>query len=136
MAKVAQIKVIEVEKQTVPELDGASALAVASLANHPGFQYLLAKLKFQRAALKDSLEKTRHKEMRDVEFLQSGANWCNWLQLELERAIGVMNAPKPRPVRPYEQDAFEQLRQNVELVGLRNHGVDNNPADVSPQGTR
>lgn len=131
MAKTV-FKVIEIEKQTVPELNGASAMAVASLATHPGFQYLMAKLKFQRAALKDALEKTRHKTLNDVEFLQSGANWCNWLQIELDKAVSIVNNPKPRVARAYELEAFEQLKGNVELVGLQR--TDNGTGEVSPQG--
>lgn len=129
----AEFKVVEVDKQSVldPAFEEANQQAVASLQHHPGFVYLLAKLAFERAALKTALEKTRHKSIVDVEFIQSGAFWSNWLQLQLESAIGKINQPKPRAPRSYEADAFEQLRQNVELVGLKR--PDNGGAEVGPQ---
>ena len=112
------IKVVELEKQPgVPELDSASAVAVASLQTHPGFQYLLAKLRFQRASLKEALVKNRHKDLKDVEFLQSGANWCGWLQEQVEHAIGVVNRPVQRPARDFELEAFERLRNQIDVIG-------------------
>lgn len=117
--KLTGIKVIEVEKSTVPELDKGGAYAVAALKGNPGFEYLLAKLRAQRALLREALVTQRHKELKDVEFLQSGANWLGWLEDQLNKAVGIVNAPKPRNARPYELEAFEQLRGNVELVGLK-----------------
>jgi hypothetical protein len=131
--KLTGIKVIEIEKSSVPaDMDRGGAYAVAALKGNPGFEYLLAKLRVQRALIREALVKNKHKEIRDVEFLQSGANWLGWLEDQLNTAVGVVNAPKPRATRAYEAEAFEQLRGNVELVGLR--GVDNGSGEVSPQG--
>ena len=118
MAKITGLKVIEVEKYAVPDLDPASAAAVATLGKHPGFQYLLAKLRFQRAALREALVKTKHKEIRDVEFLQSGANWCGWLEEQLAAAVGLVNKPASRPTREFEREAFERLLSQIDVVGV------------------
>jgi hypothetical protein len=133
VAKITGIKVVEIEKVAVPEMDKAgAAYSVASLRGNPGFEYLLAKLRVQRALLRESLVKNKHKDIRDVEFLQSGANWLGWLEDQLNTAVGIVNAPKPRIARPFEQEAFEQLRQNVELVGVRD--ADNGFVETTPQG--
>lgn len=118
----SQIKVIEVEKLVVPPMDQGGAAAVATLKNHPGFQYLLAKLAAQRAQLKDALVKTRHKSLTDVEFLQSGANWCDWLQVQLEAAVGILNQPQPRAPRDYEAEGFEEMRRRIDVVGVNLSG--------------
>jgi len=112
------VQVIEIERAgAVPELDPASAQAVASLRNHPGMQYLLAKLSAQRAALREALVKNRHADLKDVEFLQSGANWAAWFQQQIETAIGILNRPQPREAFPYEQEAFEQLQRRIDVIG-------------------
>ena len=116
--KLQGIKVIEIERLPgVPELDAASAGAVATLQNHPGFQYLLASLRHQGALLKSALAGSRHKDIRDVEFLQSGINWCGWLQSQLEKAVGITNRPTPRPAKPTELAQFEQLLNQIDVVG-------------------
>ena len=135
MATKSFPKVIEVEKRIVPELDQASAAGVASLQTHPGFQYLLAKLAFQRSLMKDSLAKNRQKDIRDVEFLQSGINWCGWLEDQLVAATGKLNAPTPRIQRAHEREAFEQLLGQIDVVGMRS-SADNRPEDERPQGER
>ena len=119
VGSTAGINIIEIEKRPVPELDASSAAAVATLQNHPGFLYLLAKLAAQRAALREALVKNRHKEIRDVEFLQSGANWCGWLEDQLSAAVALQNRPQPRVAKPYEEEAFEQLRRRIDVVGLQ-----------------
>lgn len=133
MAK-AKLSVIEVEKKHVSTLTAEQAAPfVARLRDDPGFQWLLSQLEVQRALLRKTLEEQRHKSITDVEFIQSGLNWLNWLRLQQERAVGIMNKPKERPARPYEQEAFEQLRHNVELVGLTNES-DNSLGEAPPQG--
>ena len=111
-------KIVEIEKSShLPELDSASAGAVVTLREHPGFNYLLAKLRLQRSLLQASLGTKRHKDIRDVEFLQSGIVWCGWLQEQLEKAIEISTKPAPRPAKPYELDAFEQLHRLIDVVG-------------------
>jgi hypothetical protein len=127
------IKVVEIEKKNVLKLDEKSvAPFVARLKDDPGFQFLVAKLEAQRAALRSALETNRHKTKEDFEFLQSGINWCGWLQSQVETAVGILNQPAPRPARAYEMEAFEQLRHNVELVGLQTNAT--SVGDVTPQG--
>jgi hypothetical protein len=130
-AKKAEFLVLEIEKTALPPLDSASAASVVSLQSHPGFQYLLAKLRVQRAALKHALETQRQKELKDFEFLQSGANWCNWLQVQLDEAVKLTQQPKPRNATAYEREAFEQLRSQLDVVGVGSRAT--TPGEVGPQ---
>ena len=119
MAKTKlDVKVVEIEKiHGVPELDASSASAVATLRDHPGFQYLVTSLRHQAALLKTALAKNRHKDIRDVEFLQSGINWCGWLEEQISKAVGLQNRPAPRPARASELDEFERLLNQIDVVG-------------------
>lgn len=134
--KVSGVKIVEIEKQLgVPELDTSSAASVASLRDHPGMQYLLAKMRLQAQLLKGTLATTRHKDLKDVEFLQSGVAWLNWLQQQLDKALQIVNQPKPRAARPYELNAFEELSSQIDWVGAskRPNGRGDNTEPTGPQ---
>lgn len=134
--KVQAIKIVEIEKQLgVPELNEASAASVASLRDHPGMQYLLAKFRLQAAALKTVLTTQRQKDLNDVEFLQSGIAWCSWLQQQLDKALQIQNQPKPRPARPQELETFEELSSRIDWVGAskRPNGRGDNTETNAPQ---
>jgi hypothetical protein len=133
--KVSQFHIVEIERGQVPVLDVAAAAAVSTLEHHPGFQWLLAKLAAERFALKDALEKTRHKSKEDFEFLQSGANWCNWLKTQLEQALAVKNRPVERQATSFEQQAFEQILGQIDVVGRSSQVTTPENAGL-PQGER
>jgi hypothetical protein len=120
------IQIVEIEKSYVlPELDSNSAGSVASLQGHPGWQYLMARLRNQSALLTAALTKTRHKDIKDVEFLQSGINWCHWLDDQCTKATGMIARTQPaREMRPAELENFERLRSQIDVVGVSNT-VDN-----------
>lgn len=78
------IKIIEIEK-TPTVVDDPEA--VKALANHPGWVVLMQRLKNQRALLKARLEVDSHKDLRAVDFLQSGLKWLGYLQEEVDKAV-------------------------------------------------
>lgn len=134
--KFKELKIVEVERQLgIPDLDATSAPAVATLREHPGFQYLLAKLRLQASLLRTTLANTKHKDLNEVEFLQSGIAWCNWLQQQLEKSIGLVNRPVPRAVRPSEIEAFEALQSQIQWIGAANrpNGLGDNTKLTAPQ---
>lgn len=113
------IKIVEVEKGFVlPPLDKSSAGSVASLIGHPGWQYLMASLKNQGALLTAALIKNRHKTKEDFEFLQSGINWCHWLEEQCAKATGMLQRPEPREMQPLERENFERLRSQIDVIGI------------------
>lgn len=106
--------VVEVEKkplQDTPE----SVAAVKSLEDHAGFRYLLNKLKFQAARLSSELLTKRHSDMREVEFLQSGLQWCGWLQQQLD--LTNEKYRQMRPATPQEEMHFHDIESTIELIG-------------------
>ena len=116
------VRIVEIEKPFVlPPMDSGAAAAVASLAGHPGFQYLNAMLKNQGALLKAALYKTKHKDIREVDFLQSGCNWCDWLETQVAKATEMTSQrTEPREMRPSEIANFERLRSQIDVIGAPN----------------
>jgi hypothetical protein len=108
-------KVIEVEKaQRVPPMDADIARSIQTLQSHPGFLYILAKLKFQREVLKTQVATTRQASMEDVIMLQSGVAWSGWLQTQLDQAIGFKSTSAP--ATPAEITLFEEAQRNLEVL--------------------
>jgi len=110
--------VVEVEKpRPSAQLDPELATSVASLQHHPGFQWILNKLSLQRAMLATTLQQQRQETMADVEFLKSGIAWTGWLedQLRLATSFGKRQSV-PQEALDYEQQAFEQVARNLDIV--------------------
>lgn len=110
--------VIEVEKpRTQPTVEGPELRELLrSLQGHPGFRFLTDRLRTQRFALEGRLKATRFTSTTDVEFVQSGIFWTNWVEMELARL--VMTPPKPDlPATDQEVEAFHQINDLLERVG-------------------
>lgn len=109
--------VVEVEKHPDPKLDAELVESVRALAWHPGFRYLREKLAFQRQALIARLAQSKHASLSDAEFIQSGIAWTSWLEAQLDRATKVP-VNRGTPTTPEETDLIEQVRANIERVGV------------------
>lgn len=113
-----KLLIVEVEKpREIPDLNDESRDAVLSLQHHPGFQYLLARLKVQRHALQARLQKDRHSTMKDVEFLQSGVFWTDWLQAQISREVFKTSGPRTADPVPSEQELIERVLGQLDIVG-------------------
>ena len=114
------VQVVEIEKPfVVPQMDAGAAAAVASLNGHPGWQWLIHQLRYQSALLTAALIKTRHKSKEDFEFLQSGINWCGWLEEQMSKATGMLQRKdEPREMRPLERESFEKLLSQIDVIGV------------------
>jgi hypothetical protein len=110
-------QIVEVDKPR-PNIgwDKESRETVMTLAAHPGFICLLQKLSTQAALLKAKLVNDRHKEIKDVEFIQSGIFWCNWLQSQLTAATQRVKA-EPQAAMDEEAKAFKELNATLIRVG-------------------
>lgn len=108
---------VEVEKVR-PQLSAEKDIkeAVQTLAAHPGFQHLLAKLKLQRNYYQALLVNERHAKIEDVQFLQAAVYWSGWLESMLTQAVHKTPRPTSEP-SPNEVAAFEQAMTALELVG-------------------
>jgi hypothetical protein len=112
-----KILVVEVEPgRRIPDLDEDSRQAVVSLAHHPGFRYLMAKLKFERAVLQSKLVKERHSDIADVAYLQGGVHWLGWLEDFVRKETqSVLN--RHQDASHAEELAFKEAMAAYEEVG-------------------
>lgn len=113
-----RILIVEVDKpREVALLDPEMAKSVASLREHPGFLYLLAKLRYQRAMLRAHLERTRQEKLSDVDFIKSGINWCGWLEEQLSKAAKIEIERPQLPPLAAEEAAFQEVSRMLEVIG-------------------
>jgi hypothetical protein len=82
--------------------------AVASLEGNPGFQYLLAKFKIQRALLERTLRTQPPTDLVAICNLQQGIFWCGWLEDQLTQS-------KSRLERNSQQTTAEELKLFKEI---------------------
>lgn len=109
-------KIIEVERpRVIPPQEAEVSKSIATLQGHPGFQYLVEKLRIQRAQLRSALCNQRQESLTNVEFLQSGIAWTGWLEEQLQRAV---NFQEPKPLEPErtEKEAFEEIQRFIEVL--------------------
>ena len=113
-----EYRIVEVEKftQRFPEETRDQQESVQTLAAHPGFVFLLAKLHHQRAALESQLKHSHHNDIRAVEFIQSGIFWSSWLENQLSKATTGIG-PGPQPASPEEDRLYREAQALTELVG-------------------
>jgi hypothetical protein len=111
-----KFQLVEVERpRQIPPQEAEVSKSIATLQGHPGFQYLVEKLRLQRAQLKTALCNQRQENLKDVEFLQSGIAWTGWLEEQLMRAVNHQE-PKPQEPAQTEQEAFEEIQRFIEVL--------------------
>jgi hypothetical protein len=111
-------KVIEVEKPNPAlELDPETPRAIASLAGNPGFQALMNRLRIQKALLNSALRGNKHESLIEVNRLQSGIAWINWLDRQVALEVTKSEREQPRPAYDVEQQEFERMAAAITIVG-------------------
>lgn len=112
--------VVELEPQKrIPELDETTRQAVLALSTHPGFQYLLARLGVERAALESQLKRLRHSSIREVDALQLGIFWAGWLEDQLRRETRVQKSIPTKRLNPEEDSAYQAALSAYKVVSDR-----------------
>lgn len=108
--------VIELEKGSkLPELNGDLKESIKALVAHPGFNYLLQRLRFQKSAMETTLREGLNLTEIQLRYLQAGIYWAS--QLERDISTLTQTRPQAQPAPDNAAGEFERVRQNVELVG-------------------
>lgn len=111
-------RVIEVDKERqIPLLEGDELRnALVSLQAHPGFIYLVGRLRAQRNGLEARLKGTKFEKLEDITFIQGGIFWTNWLSHEVDR---LTEAPVQDELPPsvFEDKLFREIDSLLERVG-------------------
>lgn len=108
--------IVEVEKGTkLPELTGDLKESLKILPSQPAFNYILQRLRFQKAAMETTLREGINLTEVQLRYLQAGIFWSS----QIEKDIHLLTqAPSlQRTAIPDEQVSFETLQRAVELVG-------------------
>lgn len=109
-------KVIEVDAPRTPRRwDKETREAVATLNSHPGFIALRERLASQQAAIKSTLNRSLQKDLRSVDFLQSGVFWTGWIQAEVDRAT-LKGPEKQFDPLAEELEAFQAIDSQIERI--------------------
>lgn len=104
------------EEKGVPVANSGDDEVIASLLNHPGFVALCNRFKLKRQALLAQLEGTRHKEIRDVDFIQSGLYWLRFAESEVNTATRNLRIGAQRKAAPEEVIEFNKVLSAIESV--------------------
>jgi hypothetical protein len=108
--------IIELEKGSrLPELTGDLRESLRTLDYHPGFQYLLQRLRVAKAGILSQLQEGLSLTEVQLRYLQAGLYWAGWL--ENEHLSLSTKRPPSRPTTEDEEAEFRAIRENLELVG-------------------
>lgn len=112
------LKLVEIKAPVNVPLTPEGRRAVATLKDHPGFHYLLNRLRLQRATLEAALITRPHTEIADVAYLQAGIRWMNWLESQFTLAVEHPSDAKSRDANSLEEEAMKAVLNSIEGVGL------------------
>lgn len=112
-----RFKLIKIEVPDSAEVSAEGRKSLATLGNHPGFRFLLAKLKLQRAALEAKLKYEPHDDLKTVIRLQEGIRWMMWLENQFMLAINHPTKEKSRDPNADELEALQRSLDAIEGVG-------------------
>lgn len=110
------LQIVEIPKG-MPSLDQAGRKALAGLAEHPGLNYLINKIRLQRASLESALKYGQHQGMNDVLGLQQGIRWLTWTENQFLLAVERPGNAQPRDPNDDELLALQSALANIEGVG-------------------
>ena len=88
-----------------------------TLAHHPGFLYLLWKLRLERAALVSKLS-TESFSLREDDIFRAGIYWSGWLDKKLQALISMKRIQEISFPTKDELVEFNKLRDNLKEVGI------------------
>ena len=112
-----RFKLVKVEVPATLEVTPEGRKSLAALREHPGFRYLINKLKLQRAALESALKYQIHDDIRQVARLQEGIRWMHWLENQFLLAVQHPVRMEERDPNAEELAALQRSLDAIEGVG-------------------
>lgn len=103
--------------ETPPKLSPELLESVLSIKGHPGWEYLVAKLRYQRQVLRAHLETDPLRSLDQALELRAGIKWTGWLEdqmnfLSATNAERAVFTPTPR-----EEELFREISSSITMVG-------------------
>lgn len=90
--------------------------AIRTLALHPGFRSLVRRLALQKAVIQTKLLKVHHKDLREVDNLQAGIFWLEYLDTEVTKMVGRKPEKVTREILPDMDFEFRKVLAQIESI--------------------
>jgi hypothetical protein len=108
--------IVEVEKGSkLPEITGDLRESIKALNNHPGFIYLMQRLRFQRTALETSLKEGLNLTEVQLRYIQAGIYWAGFIERDVLAL--TQSQPSTRPAVVDEEAEFKRMKASLDLIG-------------------
>lgn len=91
--------------------------AIVSLRGHPGWEAQMSRLRAQREYLETKLRRTKHKDIREVDLLQAGIMWLEYLEEDCRAATEAQSRYSEEVATTYEEAAFRKIDAFIERIG-------------------
>lgn len=112
-----EYKVVEIERETkLPPVTADLRESLKTLQYHPGFQYLIHKMKYEKAALAKYLHEGFNLTEKELHHLQAGIHYIGWIEAELGR-LAAAPVSVVRSAAQEEREVFDRMRSSIELIG-------------------
>jgi hypothetical protein len=111
-------QVVALKEPRTKEWDKETRDAVATLPAHPGFLAIVNRLATQKQMVQTKLSSGFHKELREVDYLQAGIFWLDYVQEQVNKATQVKLTARPTEAYDEELEAFKQIDAQLERVGM------------------
>ena len=110
--------IVEVERNSkLPELTGDLKESLKALANHPGFQYLLMRFRYQKGLLGMTLNEGLQMTETQLRFLQAGIYWASLIEKDIQKLTQDRVLPASHAASNQELEDLARVKANMDLVG-------------------
>lgn len=114
--EIKVIRIVEDPSQKLEPLTREELESVTTLSAHPGFVALQKRLALTNQYLRSQLCGKRFTDIGEVNFLQAGIYWSDWLKSTIMESTTKLR-PRLTPAYDEELEAFKKLDSMIERVG-------------------
>lgn len=112
-----ETKLVEIEKGTkLPQMNADLRESLKTLQHNHAFNYVLMKLRFQKAMVQSYLNEGFQLSEKEIRYLQAGVYWLNFIEHDIEQMTKAPAAPISET--PFDvQSEFDKVHANLEKIG-------------------
>lgn len=110
--------IVEIDRGTTIPVDGGKE-AAKTLSHHPGYLYLLQRLRLQRGMLETQLKRNYNSDHQVDTWLKAGIFWAEFFEREAKQEANIPSGETPRLAVDDEIAAFKELRAALTEVGIK-----------------
>lgn len=107
-------EILELDDRYEPHVEDEES--IRALVHHPGFVALTNRLRLQSVVLSHRLNTAHHEDIREVDNLQNGLKWLNYLTSEVNRSVQKKQEARAAATRPHEEIEFKKAFALIEGV--------------------